>query len=282
MIPSRRTPDPRPQTPDPQTFRVVILKFDRDAVTRLQRRVRAALPGASCTVVRTVAEAKRVLASGVPDMFVTGLEAPDGDPLDLLWRATAGPNAVRHSLVVTRQREPWLLEALCSLPVGGVCDLVDDAPENIVGALRAVVEGRRYWSRSLLQMIGGPGLARRQLRLLTPTERVVLALMGDGRDATAAGAFLDLKTRSIESVLARLRGKLDAHQKAELPVWSARLGFVRFAADLTIRVGFGLLLAGYYARSQRPLAPTPELRAAYPEAAVLADLRRSQSRLRAA
>lgn len=271
--------------PGPQAaaaLNVLVLKFDRDVAASLRRRIGAVHPGSSCTVVRTVSEAGQALATTVPDLFVTDMEAADGDPLDLLWRVTAGPQRVRHSLVVTRHCDPWLLEAMRSLPIGGGFDLVDDAPENMDGALRAVAAGGRYWSPSLRKTLGEPGPAQRRLRLLSPTERVVLALLGDGRDATAAGTYIDMKTRSIESTLARLRGKLDAHQMSELPVWSARLGLVRFAADRAIRVGFGLLLADYYVQCQRPLAPTPALRAAYPEAAALADRRLSRPRLDAA
>ncbi len=104
--------------PDPAPIgRIAILKSNCADGAALCRHVQAAHPQAHCTVVRTIAEAERSLATGAPDLFITGLDASDGDPLDLLWRATAAPRAVRHSFVVTRHREPWLLAAGTRLPV---------------------------------------------------------------------------------------------------------------------------------------------------------------------
>ncbi len=266
----------------PAPLSVLILKFDRGAAATLRQCLLSMYPGANCILVRTLTEAKAALGAGVPDLFVTGMEAADGDPLDLLWTVTVGPAAVRRSLVVTRHREPWLLEALRGLPIGGMCDLVDDTPESIAAALRAVAEGGRYWSPSLDRIFADVGLGQRRLRLLTPTERLVLSLMGEGRDATATGILLGMKTRSVESTIARLYGKLGAHHQAELPVLAMRHGFVRITPTGSIRVGFGLLLSAYYTRSQRPLAPSVELRAAYPEATALAGDGRMRFQLRAA
>ena len=229
-------------------------------------------------MVGNLAAARGALAAGVPDLFVTGLDAPDGDPLDFLWRATAGPDAVRHSLVVTRHCAPWPLEALCGLPVGGAVDTTEDAPDGIVAALRAVAAGRRYWSASLHRALAEPGSSVRRLRLLAPCERVMLSAAAAGRDPKSAAGFLGLKLCSVRSTLKRLHRKLDVHHGGELRDLAAALGLVRRGAATPIPVGFGLLLADYYRRSQRPMPPTPELCLACPEAAEFADRFRAGAR----
>ena len=220
------------------------------------------------------------LAETAADLFVTGLEAPDGDPLDLFWHALTGPNAVRHSLVVTRHGEPWPLLALRGLPMGGAVDTGCDAPDTIETALRALAEGRRYWSPALQARFAGPDVAMQRVKMLAPTERLVLALIASGLDPKATGVLLGLRTASVESVVKQLHRTLGVGHNPDLVGVAVRLGFVRHASAGPIRVGFGLLLADYYARGKRPCAPTPELCAAYPEATALAFFR-LQGRLRA-
>ncbi len=258
-----------PRAAAPASF-VLILKTDRDAGASLRRHVLTVLPAARCIVVHTVVTARAALAAGAPDLFVTGLEAPDGDPLDLLWLASAGPRPPRRIFVVTRHREPWLHTVLRGLPICGVLDSTYDAPEMISVALREILHGRRYFSLSLQQAQAVPGAKELRLRQLTPTERVVFAAIGDGRQIKAVAAWLGLSANAIKAALEALRGKLGAGSLSELTAMAARYGFIRTVPAGFIRVGFGRLLADYYLRSQRPMPPTHELRAEYPEATALA------------
>lgn len=262
--------------------RVLILKSDSDAGASLRQHVLAVHSGACCTVVHTVAKARRAFAVGVPDLFVTGMDAPDGDPLDLLWCMTLGRNRPRHSLVVTRRREPWLLAALRMLVIGGVVDTSSDSPDNIGQAFREIAQGRHYWSLSLQHATAMPGAKELRLRTLSLSERLVFTAIGDGSDATAVGGLLGMRKVTVETTLKRLRAKVGAGSMGKLVALSGQYGFVRAAPAGTVRVGFGLLLAEYYLRSKRPLTPTPELRALYPEAAALAGRPRLRQRRRAA
>ena len=160
--------------------------------------------------------------------------------------------------------------ALRGLPVCGVLDSTYDASEMIDVALREILAGRQYRSLSLQQAQAVPGEMDGRLRQLTSSERVVFSAVGGGLHVKATAAWLGRSVNSIEASLEALRGKLGAGSVGELVIMSARYGFVRTVPAGVIRVGFGLLLADYYLRSQRPMAPTPALLAAYPEATALA------------
>jgi DNA-binding CsgD family transcriptional regulator len=122
-----------------------------------------------------------------------------------------------------------------------------------------------------------PNVAQRRIGLLTPTEQLVLALIGDGSDDVTASARLGLKPASIQSVRRSLHGKLHLKQKGELVSVAAQYGFIRFTRHGVIRIGLGALLRDYQQRSKRPVALSPELAAEYPDAAEAA-CRRSTRR----
>jgi DNA-binding NarL/FixJ family response regulator len=249
---------------------VLVLKSDRDGGASLRRHVLFSHPAAQCTVVQTIAAARRAFGLVVPELFITGMEAPDGDPLDFLWLVTSGRAAPGRSFVVTRHRELWLQLVLRTLPIAGVLDSTYDAPEILDIAFGEVLRGRSYRSLSLQSAQSAPNAMEVRLRQLTPTERLVMGAIGDGRHVKEVAAWLGLEVSSVRASLEALRDKLGANHLGELAAMAAQCGFVRFTPQGSIRVGFGILLADYYLRSQRPVAPTRELRTEYPEATSLA------------
>lgn len=250
-------------------MRVLILKSDRDAGASLARHVRAAQPAAECRVVASVAEARCLVATGWCDLVIAGLGAADGDVIDFLQCATTrGPTGLR-CLVVTRHAEPWPRLALRRLPVAGVIDTGRDGPEAIAGALAALAEDRRPRATEI-DGAPAPGAAMADFALLTPTERLVLALAGCGLDPKAITALFRFALRSVETAVLHLHAKLGVHHHGDLAALALRLGLVRFGSAGAIRVGFSLLLADYYAVGQRPCAPTAALLALHPEAAEFA------------
>lgn len=254
---------------------VLISKADRLFSDFLCTQVRAVEPGAACTVVNGVAHAKAALELATFDLWITGLSAADGDGLDLIAQAMTHIRRAPAILVITTRREPRVITALRTLEVDGVFDSSTDGVENIGCALRLLlVERGHYWSPSLKEWFARPNAAHVLLRNLTPTERLILAAVGDGSDDATAAEFLGMKPSAVQAVRRSLHDKLHIQQKGELVRVAAQYGFVRFTAAGAVRVGFGMLLADYQAQSKRPLALPPKLAAEFPGAAAAAAARR--------
>jgi DNA-binding NarL/FixJ family response regulator len=255
---------------------ILILKADRLYADLLRRQVLSLHPDVNCRVVHQMADAEQFLEAHPVDLFVTGLEALDGDTLDLVARFAGDTHRVR-TLVVTRRAEPRLLAFLRNTPLGGVFDASTDEPENFLSALEAIMAGGRYLSANFRQPCNESRLKQQTIEVLTPTERLIFALIGDGSDDTTASTRLGMKPASIQAVRRSLHGKLRIKQRGELVNTAVQLGFVRFTALGATPVGLGLLLADYHARSQRPLALSPKLAAEYPSAARIAAKRLNHS-----
>jgi DNA-binding NarL/FixJ family response regulator len=94
------------------------------------------------------------------------------------------------------------------------------------GAARA--PGGRYVSDALAQILadGVAGAALEGAGALSPREREVLALFGEGMGLQQIGARLGLSPKTVSTYRARLLEKLDLHSTAEL---------IRFALTHAVR-----------------------------------------------
>lgn len=226
-----------------------------------------------------LAEAEKWLETIKIDLLVTGVEATDGDTLDLISRFVRCASITSSTLVIVRRREPRFLATLKSIPVGGVFDASSDAPENFLAALNAIASGCRYWSPNLQRPCSVASLANRIIDSLTPTERLILALIGDGSDDASASEKLGMKPASIQAIRRSLHRKLRVRQKSELVNAAVQYGFVRFIASGATPIGLGILLADYQARSQRPVTLSAKLAGKFLGAAGVAAENRRRAHL---
>lgn len=244
---------------------VLILKADRLCAEALRNLTLTALPRATIALAHSIEQAEALLAAQPRDLLVTGAGASlAGDMLEFLSRHTGEGRRVRRALVVTSHLEQRTVSALRSMAVHGVFDSASDRPEDYVRAVQAVAGGRRYWSASILDAFtrlwaGGNSL----FRLLTTSEQMVLAVVGDGCDDERAAQLLGLSAATVSTVRRELHRKLGVQHRGELIRVAAQHGFVRFTQTGVIRPGFGLLSAAYAARrGKRGPIPQAEAQAA--------------------
>ena len=101
------------------------------------------------------------------------------------------------------------------------------AAKEVVDAIRAVRDGRRYLSKEvadvLIEQVSRRASVKSSLNpmeLLSSRERQVLQMLAEGLDAAAIAAALSLSKKSVETYRSRMMEKLDIHDLA---------GLVRFA-----------------------------------------------------
>ncbi len=145
-----------------------------------------------------------------------------------------------------------MLAALRTLEIKGVFDAANEPPETLMTALRAVAQGSRYWSQTLVDFLQEMSSTSTGLfRLLTAFEQVVLSIIGDGCDDNVAARKLGISPSTVSTVRRELHRKLGVQHRGELVRAAAQHGFVRFTPGGVIRPGFALLCAGYHARKPR-------------------------------
>ena len=230
---------------------ILILREDRFSARLIFDLAREVFPAAACRIVQRMTDVSAVMARETVDLWLTGLEAADGDLLDFLARGLAPREALRRVLIVTAQREYHLLQSLRRLPVGGVFDLREEEPVQLKEAIRSVAAGRHYWSESLLARLREHLAAALPLaRMLTPLEVMVLSVLGAGIDDESAAERLDLKASSVHSVRRQLHHKLGFRHRGDLMRFAAEHGFVRFTEEGIVHPGLALLREACHPRSR--------------------------------
>jgi DNA-binding NarL/FixJ family response regulator len=105
-----------------------------------------------------------------------------------------------------------------------------DHGRHIVEAIEALVQHRPYFTASVLKMLVDASLCREQQAIdqnksntnLTPREREVLQLLGEGYGNKACAARLGITVKTMETHRATILRKLDIHSMAELVRYAVR------------------------------------------------------------
>ena len=227
-----------PQTP---AYRVLVLKTDKLCAEMMRQAAQRVFPAAAIHVVARIDHAARVLELGPADLMLAGIELGDADALDFLM-ANIGSRLVRRTMLVTSRHDQRVLIALKSLPLDGVFDPSSEGVATLEHALRVVSAGKCYFSPSALQRLQQHCCDAMSIcRLLTRTEQLVLAVIGDGCDDEAAARWLDLKPATVQSVRRAIHHKLGVQHRGELVRVAIQHGFVRLTPEGIRRAGLGTI-----------------------------------------
>ena len=206
------------------------------------------------TIVR---QGLRLLLEAEPDFSVVG-EASDGLEvaglvdrlrpdvlvLDLMMPGVSGLEVTRivcqqfpeTSVVILSMHadESYVLAALKNGAAAYV--LKDAGAEDLLQAVREVVQGRRYLSSPFSQ-VGIDTYTKRAestpldvYDTLTSREREVLHLTAEGYSSTDVGGVLSISPRTAEAHRANLMRKLGFHSQADLIRYALRRGIISIEA----------------------------------------------------
>lgn len=239
-------------TPSATRF-ILILKTDRLYAETLGQLALSAVPQVRVQIASSANDAAGIVSRERVDLLLTGMgSSHDGDALDLVWRRTT--SKARRVLVVTSRRDDRTLTALRALEVDGVFDSATENSSQFAVVVRAVINGNKYWSQSLLSCMQRDSLGANSIfRRLTGFEQLVLAILGDGRDDDSAARELQLSPSTIGTVRREIHRKLGVQHRGDLVRVAAQSGFVRFTPEGVARPGFSLLNAAYDRTRKRPV-----------------------------
>jgi two-component system response regulator NreC len=191
------------------------------------------LEKSGCTVVAEAAsaeEAMTIVGRSRPQIVLMDLEMPGTDGLSATRRLRRALPQVRVIFLSAHDEEKDVIEALTQAGAAGYL-LKSDAPEELIGAVRAVHEGKRYLSPSiapmLLRHLGNPADTRDESSLLTTREREVLRLVSQGATSKEIAQQLGISPKTAQVHRDNLKQKLNLRTTAEMVQWAIRHKIIR-------------------------------------------------------
>jgi DNA-binding NarL/FixJ family response regulator len=156
-----------------------------------------------------------------PQVVVMDLEMPGLGGLASIPRIRAAAPASRILILSAHDEPQDVIEALSESGADGYL-VKGDAPEELLNAMRAAGNGKRYLSSSvapiLLSRLKRPpkGVAASNTPSLTRREREVLRLIGQGVPTKEIADRLGISPKTAQVHSENIRAKLNLHSIAEM------------------------------------------------------------------
>jgi DNA-binding NarL/FixJ family response regulator len=218
---------------------VRVLVADDDALLRAG----LAVVLGSTTDLVVVAEAADGLQAvelcrrSAPDVVLMDVRMPGIDGIEAARRIVAADSGARVLVLTTFHNDEYVWGALRAGASGFL--LKRASPERLIDAVRTIAAGDALLdpavTRELIRRYTSTGARparvdaeqRRTLRLLTPRERQVLHLIGEGRSNREIAELLVLAESTAKTHVKRVLAKINARDRAQAVVFAYRSGLVR-------------------------------------------------------
>ena len=174
----------------------------------------------------TATEALHFVAQSPPDVAVLDIALPGLDGIEAAKRIQDQAPETRILMLSMHASAEFVYQALRAGALGYV--LKESAGDEVVAAVRAVYEGRRYLSgkiptRALDDYMSDRG-PEHPLERLSPRERQVLKLVVEGNTSNEVAALLGVSSKSVDTYRSRLMAKLGIDDMPGLVKFAIRHG----------------------------------------------------------
>ena len=171
-------------------------------------------------------EAARVLR---PDVIVADIGMPRLNGFEALAELRKEDPGVRVVFLTMHQEAAYARRALEAGALGFV--LKHSAPDELVTAIRAALEGKTYVTPSLagaLQRTStrSPETVTESEATLSARQREILQFLADGRSAKEIARRLNISHRTVEFHKYHMMDSLGLRSTAQLVRWAIKRGFV--------------------------------------------------------
>lgn len=174
--------------------------------------------------------AVRLIERTQPDVAIVDLMMPDLNGLEVARHVSQRVPDTRIVVLSMHANEAYVLEALRN----GVSAYVlkDSRANDLVHAVREVLDGRRYLSPPLSERAITAYIERSQTATLDPyetlttREREILQLTAEGHSATEIASRLSVSPRTVDTHRTNLMRKLDLHTQTDLIRYALRRGII--------------------------------------------------------
>ncbi len=171
-------------------------------------------------------EAVRLATQIQPDVAVLDIGMPILNGLEAARSLRQACPKIKVVLLTRHDEDQYVTAALRAGIRGYV--LKTQASTELVQAIHRVSRGEIYLSPGISRAVVDAYLAKDQKEgeILTPRERQVLQLVGEGKTTKEVAILLCISVKTAESHRSRLMQKLDIHETASLVRYAIRSGVV--------------------------------------------------------
>jgi two-component system response regulator NreC len=176
-------------------------------------------------------EAVETAAAVGPDVAVIDIGMPNLNGIEAARRITEKRPETAIVILSMHADESYVLRALKS---GARGYLLKDSPEeDLINAIRAVHTGKAFFSPEISKMLAEDYMRQMRQRgvedsyeLLTPREREILQMLGEGNSNKEVATKLNLSLHTVETHRGNILEKLNLHSTAEMILYAVRKGIV--------------------------------------------------------
>ena len=166
-------------------------------------------------------EAVKLVDKLRPDILVTDMVMPELNGMEVTRQAIQYSPATRVIILSMHHNEAYVLQALRNGASGYV--IKESSLEELVQAIRVVLEGKRYLSEPISERVIELYVEREKetsledpYELLTNREREILQMVAEGLSSSKIADRLTISTRTVETHRANLMRKLNLKNQTEL------------------------------------------------------------------
>ncbi len=167
-----------------------------------------------------------------PDVILMDIGMPKLDGLEATRRIVKASPGIRVLVLTVHETEDYFFRAL---EAGAQGFLVKDAASTeLIAAVRAVHQGGMFLypplaKRLVEDYLGrvSSGEERSTYEELTPREREILKLIGEGLTNQEIASHLSLSINTVQTHRSRIMDKLNLHSRAQLMKYAVRMGLLR-------------------------------------------------------
>jgi DNA-binding NarL/FixJ family response regulator len=168
----------------------------------------------------SLTEALSALDRSVPDLMLLDLRLGGGDVLEFIKSLRARFTRLRI-LILSQHDEPLYAERTLRAGANGYV-IKEEAPEEVLTAIRAVLGGQVYVSRKIATVVlqrmvqGGKPDGAARLADLTDREFTIYQLIGSGLSSRDIADELHLSVKTVETHRENIKHKRNLQSAAEL------------------------------------------------------------------
>lgn len=166
-----------------------------------------------------------------PDVVVIDVAMPVLNGTEAARQIAARQPGLAVVFLSMHSDEGYVLKAL---KAGARAYLLKDSAEyDLINAVKAVSEGKAFFSPAISKMLVEDYMRQMQERkvedsyeLLTTREREVLQLLAEGKNNKEVASILNLSLYTVETHRGNIFQKLNLHSSAELVLYAIRKGVI--------------------------------------------------------
>lgn len=168
----------------------------------------------------TGSEAFQLCQQLSPDILLLDLSMPGPSPSTTVHLILDNCSGVKIIMLTAYEDEVYVRN-LVRLGVAGYI-LKDEAPETLIRAIRAALEGDTWYSRRVIDILAKPNTESPNANnnfTLTERENEVLHLLAKGYTNTQIAESLAIAEGTVKNHIVNIYQKLDLHSRAEAVAW---------------------------------------------------------------